>query len=477
MLSKADIGELRRALGAAHVTDDRADLALYAYDATQVEALPGCVAFPASLEQIAAVLRVACAGGIPVVPRGAGSGLSGGAVPASGGIVLSLARMNRILDLDRTNLTCRAEAGCVTGAIADEAAAAGLYYPPDPSSLRFCTIGGNVSHNAGGLHALKYGVTKSYLIGTTAVLSTGEVLRTGVRTMKGVVGYDVTKLLCGSEGTLAVIADVTLKLIPAPKHRAVAVAAYPTTRAAGEAVSAIIAAKILPAMLEFMDNTALRCVEEYLKVGFPVDAGAILLMEIDGHPEGVRAELDDAVAIMRRCGATGVTFADDPAGCERLWEARRAVAPSLGKVSPRRVSEDITVPRSEIPAALDRIAEIGRRRALRTAVFGHAGDGNLHVNFLVDGRDPEIAPRLHQAIEEVLALALELGGTLSGEHGVGLAKRRYLGMEIGPEGIRVLRAIKRSFDPKNILNPGKILPDVADGGQEPPSGLRGPADG
>ena len=479
MVGKAVIGGLKRAVGAEQFTDDPADLALYSFDATQTEFLPDCVVFPTTVERIAAVMRVAYAEGIPVVPRGAGSGLSGGAVPASGGIVMSLAKMNRVIEVDPANLTCRAEAGCVTGVLADAAAARGLYYPPDPSSLRFCTIGGNVAHNAGGLHALKYGVTKNYLIGTTSVLTTGEVLKTGVRTMKGVVGYDLTKLLCGSEGTLAVVAEVTLKLIPQPKHRAVAVAAFPSTKAAGEAVSAVIAARILPAMLEFMDNTALRCVDDYLKVGFPLDAGGLLLTEIDGHPGGVRAELDDAVAIMKQCGATSVTFADDPEGCERLWEARRAVAPSLGKVSPRRVSEDITVPRAAIPAALERIAAIGAKHALPSAVFGHAGDGNLHVNFLVDGRDPQIAPRLTAAIEDVLGLALELGGTISGEHGVGLAKRKYIGMEIGPEGMRVLRAIKQSFDPKNILNPGKILPDpaAADGNKELPSGRRDPADG
>jgi glycolate oxidase len=367
--------------------------------------------------------------------------------------------MNRIIEIDRANLICRAEAGTVTGVIASAAVAQGLYYPPDPSSLNFCTIGGNVAHNAGGLHALKYGVTKNYLLGLTAVLPSGEILKTGVKTMKGVVGYDLTKLICGSEGTLAVVTEVTLKLIPHPPHRAVAVAPFPTARAAGEAVSAVIAAKILPAMLEFMDNTSLRCVEDYLKVGFPADAGALLLLEIDGRPESVRAELDAAVEILKKHGAAGTTFADDPAGCEKLWEARRAVAPSLGKASPRRVSEDITVPRARIPDALERIAEIGRRHALPTAVFGHAGDGNLHVNLLADQRDPAVRPRMRAAIEDILGMALDLGGTLSGEHGVGLAKKDCLGWEIGADGMRILREIKKTFDPNNILNPGKILPE------------------
>jgi glycolate oxidase len=453
------ISALKHAVGDANVTADPADLALYAYDATMLEHLPDVVVFPSSTDQVASVLKIAQAEGIPVVPRGAGSGLSGGAVPAGGGIVLSMTRMNRILGIDAANLVCRTEAGVVTGAIADAAAALGLYYPPDPSSLRFCTIGGNIAHNAGGLHALKYGVTKNYLLGLTAVLPSGEVLKTGVQTMKGVVGYDLTRLICGSEGTLAVATEATLKLIPQPAHRAVAVAAYPTPGAAGEAVSAVIAAKILPAMLEFMDNMALRCVEEYLKVGFPADAGGLLLMEIDGHPDAVKAELAAAVDILKKYGATSVRFAEESAECEKLWDARRAVAPSLGKVSPRRISEDITIPRNAIPAVIDAIGAIGRKHALPTAVFGHAGDGNLHVNFLVDSRDEALKTRIKASIEEVLGLALEKGGTLSGEHGVGLTKKAYIGLEIGPDALRILREIKRTFDPNNILNPGKILPD------------------
>jgi glycolate oxidase len=458
MPGKKVLKELERIVGAANITADPADLSLYSYDATNNESLPDCVVFPDGAGQVSEILKIASAERVPVVPRGAGSGMSGGSIPVKGGIVLSLTRMNRILEISREDMVCRAEAGAVTGEIASAVAREGLYYPPDPSSLNFCTIGGNIAHNAGGLHAVKYGVTKNWLLGLIAVLPDGEVLKTGVRTMKGVVGYDLTRLICGSEGTLAVVTEVTLKLIPQPASRAVAVAAFPGAVEAGAAVSSIMSAKILPAMLEFMDNTAVRCVEGYIKAGLPVDAGGVLLVELDGHPEAVKAEMATAVAIMEKHGASGIRHSTDQTECERLWQARRSVAPSLGRVSPRRVSEDITVPRSAIPEALKGAAEIGRRHDITMAVFGHAGDGNLHVNMLIDQRDPVLKPRIEAAVKDVMALAIRLNGTISGEHGVGITKQRYIGMEIGPGGLAVLRKIKQSFDPNNILNPGKILP-------------------
>jgi len=456
--SRKHVSELEKIVGKGDVTVEQSDLSLYSYDATTMEHLPDCVVFPATTEEVSGVMKLASEWGIPVVPRGAGSGMSGGSIPIDGGIVMSLTSMKKIIQMDRENLICRVESGAVTGVIASAASAEGLYYPPDPSSLNFCTIGGNIAHNSGGLHALKYGVTKNWVIGLTSVLPNGEVLKTGVRTMKGVVGYDLTKLICGSEGTLAIVTEATLKLIPQPKCRAVAAALFPSSVKAGAAVSSIMAARIFPAMLELMDGTAIKCVEQHLHLGFPADAGGMLLVELDGHPEAVKSEVADVVKILESHGAYGIRHATDAAECERLWEARRSVAPSLGKVSPRRLSEDITVPRTEIPHAIELVMEIGKKHGLKMAVFGHAGDGNLHVNILEDQRDEKIRPAIYKAVEEILMTSVNLGGTISGEHGVGLTKKKYIGMEIGPEGLRVLRDIKKVFDPKNILNPSKILP-------------------
>ena len=464
MTMKSAIPALKKVLGGDAIITDRAGVDLYSFDSSMLEHPADCVVFPSSTEEVAAVLKIAEGEEVPVVPRGAGSGRTGGSVPIRGGIVLCLARMNRILEIDRGNLICRAEAGTVTGAIASAVAEQGLYYPPDPASLNFCTIGGNVAHNAGGLHALKYGVTKNWVIGMTAVLPGGEVLKTGVRTVKGVVGYDLTKLICGSEGTLAVVTEVTLRLIPKPANRAVLVAPFPTAVDAGEAVSEIIAARVLPAALEFMDGTVLKLVEDTMHLGFPREAGALLLVELDGHPEAVKAELATVEQVVNSRRAMGARTATTNADCERLWEARRTLSPLLGKLSPRRMSEDITVPRSRIPEALAGIEAIGRKYGIPVASFGHAGDGNLHVNLMADQADPSLQKVIEEAVEDTLRLALALGGTLSGEHGVALAKQKYIGMELGPLGMALQRNIKKLFDPKGILNPGKIFPPENEGG-------------
>ena len=437
-----------------HYSTEAEDLLAYGFDASGLSGSPAAVAWPETAEEVSRVMRRAGEIKAAVVPRGAGTGMSGGAVPVSGEktIVLSFERMDRILEVDDVNLTALVEPGVVNGRLQRELAGYGLFYPPDPASLEFCTIGGNVAENAGGPRALKYGVTRDYVLRLEAVLASGEIVTTGVQTHKGVVGYDLTRLLTGSEGTLAAITKILLKVLPLPEETVTLLAVFGDAGAAGEAVSRIIASKIIPRTLEIMDRQCMLAVEKRGPVGLPAGAEALLLIELDGHREAIKAEAARVIEICRMLAA-GVTMAEDEDARGALWRARRGISPALYQACPRKVSEDIVVPRGNIAQMLGELKALAAKSSVPIATFGHAGDGNLHVNFL-PGKNMDLTPILGELFEKVLAL----GGTLSGEHGVGLTKKPFIGMEIRPVELDLMRRIKAVFDPEGILNPGKIFP-------------------
>jgi len=349
----------------------------------------------------------------------------------------------------------------VTYHLQQEVEKIGLFYPPDPASLKASTLGGNVAECAGGPRAVKYGVTKDYVLGLEVVLPTGEIVTTGVQTVKGVVGYDLTKLLVGSEGTLGIITKIILRLLPLPKAKRTMLAIFPTIEAAATSVSQIISSRIIPTTLEFMDNATIRCVEDYLHMGLPVEAGALLIIEVDGVPEAIAQDVQEIQKICLANQALEMKVAKDDREADELWKARRSVSTAVVKINPAKINEDITVPRSRVPDILRQVGAIGKKHNLIIVNFGHAGDGNIHVNVLIDRRQPGEVERAHEAVKEIFEATLKLGGTLSGEHGIGITKAPYVSMELGDMGLEVMRRIKKAFDPNNILNPGKIFPSVA----------------
>jgi len=459
MVSKSIVKELQRVVGKANVLTSPEDLICYSYDGTFAEHQPDVVVQPKSTEEVSEVLKIAYRETIPVVPRGMASGLAAGSIPFSGGIALSLTRMNRILEIDEANMTATAEAGVITAHLQAEVEKLGLFYPPDPASVRQSTIGGNVACNAGGPRCLKYGITGDYVLGLTVVLADGRVMHTGGKAIKNVTGYNMTQLFVGSEGTLGVITEVLVKLLTKPQHVRTALAIFPLLDDASRTVNNILAAGIVPATLEMMDETAIGCIEEAMHLGLPLDKEAILIIEADGSDEAaVLREIEAIAHICRQSGASEVKVAKDEEERAELWRARRSISPSLARRAPNKLGEDISVPRSQIPEMVRRIKQISRKHDLPIVVFGHAGDGNLHPNILFDKRDEDQWARVQQAVADIFAVAVELGGTLSGEHGVGVLKRAYLESALGPVSIEVQRRIKQALDPKNILNPGKIFP-------------------
>ncbi len=445
-------------LGADRVLCQREDLIVYAHDGTAaLRQLPACVVLPHTSAEIAEIVQLAVEHNTPIVPRGSGTGLSGGSVPVPGAIVLCLAKMDRVLELDERNLTLLVEAGVTTQTVAERAEAAGLLYPPDPGSMKISTIGGNVAENAGGLRGLKYGITRDYVIGMEVALANGQIVWLGGKCVKDVAGYSLRDLFIGSEGTLGIITKVLLKLVPKPPAKKTLLATFPRMDAAAETVSAIVAAKIIPCTLEFLDNTTIRCVEEFAHIGLPLDAEAILLMETDGHPAVVEDEARAMETIAREHGATSVQVARTAAEAERLATARRAAFSALARVSPTTILEDATVPRSELATMVNFIQEAARRYHLRVGLFGHMGDGNLHPTFLTDERNADEMRRVEEAMREIFEFAVARGGTITGEHGVGLAKKRFLPKAVGDGSVALMRQIKRTLDPHNILNPGKVF--------------------
>ncbi|MBV9463184.1 MAG: FAD-binding protein [Verrucomicrobiae bacterium] len=450
--------DLRRAAPGADLLDSPEDLLAYSFDGTPaLRQKPLAVILPAETAHIPDILRAAVKHDVPVVTRGSGTGLSGGSVPAPGSLVLGTARLNRILELDAKNLTLRAEPGVTTLQIAEAAEAAGLFYPPDPGSMKISTIGGNVAENSGGLRGLKYGVTRDYVMGLKVALADGSVLETGNKCVKDVAGFSIKDLFVGSEGTLGVILEILLRLLPKPAAKRTMLASFPSMAAAAATVSEIIEQRIIPCTLEFLDKTTLRCVEDYAKVGLPLEAESILLMETDGHPAVVEAEAERMAELARKNGAIRLDLAKDDAEAARLSSARRSAFVALARLAPTTILEDVTVPRSRLVEMVEFIQDVARRRELKVGTFGHMGDGNLHPTFLANEKNPEEMKRVEEAFDEIFRKAIELGGTITGEHGVGLAKKAYLPLAIAPPALEFMRKIKRALDPEGVLNPGKIF--------------------
>jgi glycolate oxidase len=434
------------------------DLLCYGFDASGLEASPSAIVWPENTEDIVKVMKYAFDSGTPVVPRGAGTGMTGGVVPLTGAMILSFEKMNRILEVDPENLCVICEPGLINGRLQRDLERRDLFYPPDPASMNFCTIGGNVAENAGGPRAIKYGVTRDYVMEIEAVLPDGKILTTGVKTSKGVTGYDLTRLLVGSEGTLSVFSKIRLKILPMPEEVITLLVLFNDLGSSGQAVSKIITSKIIPRTLEFMDREAISAVEKFKPVGLPQEVEAILLIELDGYPSTITKDAEKVAEICEHLGAE-VNMAEGEEAREKLWEARRAVSPALYHISPTKINEDIVVPRNRIPDMLKRLRKLSEEKGVKIVNFGHAGDGNIHVNIMVDRRNKEEYKKGLELVEQVFKETLELGGTISGEHGIGLTKAPYLGMEISETELSIMKSIKRVFDPKNILNPGKIFPE------------------
>lgn len=449
--------DLESVLPEGSVSTSGEDLVCYGTDATRIEATPDAVVRPPDIASIAGIVRVAAAHEIPLVPRGAGTGLSGGCVPVNGGVVVSTEKLNAIKDIDTVNLFAVVEPGVVTAKLHEAVEREGLFYPPDPASYRACTLGGNIAENAGGLRGLKYGVTRDYVMALKVVLPSGAEVSLGSRTLKSVTGYDLARLMVGSEGTLGFITEATLKLIPRPETRAALLAAFPTLEAASEAVVAIIRSGVVPSTLEIMDDVTIRAVEEHSPSGGVPDCGALLLVESDGSESEVGRQAARLEDVLAATGPTELKRASEPAEQERLWKARRSALTALARVSPSVVLEDATVPRSNIPAMVRAISGIADKYGLTIGTFGHAGDGNLHPTIITDLRDADNRKRVHGAVGEIFRAALSLGGTLSGEHGIGVAKAGFMEDEVGKAGLAAMRAVKDALDPKGIMNPGKIF--------------------
>ena len=449
---------MQRLIGPGNVLTETEDLIPYSFDGTAaLRQMPGCVTFAASTEQVCSVLKLAQETGTAIVTRGSGTGLSGGSLPSPDCVVLCLVKMDRLLELDRANLTLLAEAGITTAAVAEAAAAAGLFYPPDPGSLKISTLGGNVAENSGGLRGLKYGVTRNYVLGLEVVLPDGELLWTGNKCVKDVAGYSLRDLFVGSEGTLGVITKVLLRLIPKPPAKSTLIATFARMDQAAQTVSDIIAARIIPCTLEFLDRTTIRCVEDFAHVGLPLDCEALLLMETDGHAAAVADETARMAELARANAATQVRVAKDEAEAENLASARRSAFSALARVAPTTILEDATVPRSELANMIRFIATVAAKYCLRIGTFGHMGDGNLHPTFLTNERDADEMRRVEEAFHEIFDEAIRLGGTITGEHGVGVSKKTFLPKFAGSAQMRVMRELRRALDPKGILNPGKVF--------------------
>ncbi len=454
------VKELTAVVGPEHILTGEEDRWCYAYDATDLTYLPDLVVFPGSAEEIAAIVKLANRHHFPVVPRGAGTGRAGGSVPSQGGVVLVTTRMNRILEINPEDMVAVVEPGVVTGVLQRAVAEHGLYYPPDPGSADYCTIGGNVASGAGGAVAVQYGVTRDYVLGLTVVLPTGDIIEAGTRTIKSVVGYDLTRLILGSEGTLGIITRILLRLVPQPASRRSLVAGFTTLEAALTTVGQVLRSGLTPTAIEFMDRATLACVREMLPFSLPPEVAALLLFMIDGHARDVAARVKHLAQLCKKVGAKMVLQAKDEAEAEMLWAARRAISPATFKVRPHKISEDVAVPLGAIPLLVAGVEDIARQRDLPIICFGHAGDGNIHVNIMFDQSLPREREEAHAATEDLFALVGRLRGTLSGEHGVGLTKAPYLSLELSEAAMALQKRLKQAFDPGNIMNPGKIFPSA-----------------
>ncbi|KAB2335197.1 glycolate oxidase subunit GlcD [Bacillus mesophilum] len=449
---------LIKIVGIENFEDSKTEKLVYSYDATpNFQAMPDAVVKPRNTGEVSEIMKICNEYAIPIVPRGSGTNLCAGTCPKEGGLVLLFTHMREILEIDEDNLTMTVQPGVITQDLIQKAEEKGFFYPPDPSSMKISTIGGNINENSGGLRGLKYGVTRDYVLGLEAVLANGDIIRTGGKLAKDVAGYDLTRLLVGSEGTLAIITEATLKLIPMPETKKTILALYHDMEAAARSVSKIISAKIIPATLEFLDRPTLKVVEDFAQIGLPTDVEAVLLIEQDGPKEVVERDILNIAKICEDEMAISVQVAQTEAEAEALRTARRAALSALARLSPTTILEDATVPRSEIANMVKAINEIALKHDVTICTFGHAGDGNLHPTCTTDARNKDEMERVEKAFEDIFIKAIELGGTITGEHGVGIMKAPYLELKLKSEGIAAMQAIKSGLDPNNILNPGKMF--------------------
>ena len=461
MISDNIKNSIRAIVGAEHALDSELDRFGYSYDSSFVPlvpaSLPDLVVRPRTTDEVSKVMAIAHENGIPVTPRGAASGRTGGTVPLQGGISLSLDRMTDIVELDEDNMMVTAEAGVRTIDLHDFCAAKGLFFPPDPASWKMSTVGGNVAENAGGMRAVKYGVTKDYVMGLEVVMADGTVLTTGGKAVKNVTGYDLTSIFVGSEGTLGVVTKALFKLLPLPKLRGTIQIMFASLADGCQTVSKMLQAGIVPSAAEIMDKTSLNAVARRRNLDLAPTVESCLIIETDGDTQAALDEQARQIeAVARSCGALEFHVAQSKAESDELWSIRRTMSSAVSALAPNRIGEDISVPRSQFPEVVRRINEISARHNLTIAVFGHAGDGNLHPSVLCDLNNPEEAERAHRAVDDIFAAALAVGGTLSGEHGIGITKKPYIVDAMGQAGIKAMTAVKQAFDPKGILNPGKI---------------------
>ncbi|MCY8005335.1 glycolate oxidase subunit GlcD [Bacillus haynesii] len=458
MISSQVKSQLIEIVGSANYDDSNAGRLVYSYDATpQFQSMPDAVIAPRSKEEVSQIVKICNTHRIPIVPRGSGTNLCAGTCPTEGGIVLLFKHMNQILEIDEENLTITVQPGVITLDLIHAAEEKGLFYPPDPSSMKISTIGGNINENSGGLRGLKYGVTRDYVMALEIVLANGDIIRTGGKLAKDVAGYDLTRLFVGSEGTLGIITEATLKLIPAPETKKTVLALFQDIDSAAQTVSNIIAHKIIPATLEFLDQPTIQVIEDFAKIGLPVHAKAVLLIEQDGTEETVRRDIAVIEEICKKGNAVSVQTAQTESEAENLREARRTALSALGRLKPTTILEDATVPRSEIAEMVKAINTIAEKHQISICTFGHAGDGNLHPTCTTDVRNSEEMKRVEQAFEDIFKKAVELGGTITGEHGVGEMKAPYLELKLGKAGIAAMKAVKQALDPNSIMNPGKIF--------------------
>jgi len=438
------------------VSRDIEDLICYSFDSSIAqEKLPLAVAWPKNTDEIIKIVKYASDNSFSITPRGGGTGMAGASLPSDNCIVISLENMRKMLDVNTKNMTVVVEPGIINGRLQKELEYLGYFYPPDPASMNICTIGGNVATNAGGPRAIKYGVTRDYIIGIEAVLPNGAVINTGGKTYKKAVGYDLKNILIGSEGTLAIITKIRLKMLPLPEDVMTLLIAFNNLESSGDAVTKIISSKVIPRTIELMDRFSIEAVENYKPTGLPADAEAILLIELDGYPLTVKKEAERVVDICQSLGGEAVIAEDDMAR-ERLWEARRSISPALYHIKPTKINEDIVVPRDKVAPAIIELKRLSEVTGIKIISFGHAGDGNIHVNIMVDINDKEEYLKGMEVAKKVFETALRLGGSISGEHGIGILKAPYLGMEIKEKELELMKGIKKLFDPVGMMNPGKI---------------------
>jgi glycolate oxidase len=451
------IHEIGRRIGAHKIRTAPEMLTCYAFDATNMRALPLAVAFPDSTDDVRRIVSACFRAGVPVIPRGAGTGFAGGTVPLSGGVVISTEKLNRILNIDRYELTAFVQAGVVNAALQREAARYGLMFPPDPSSLEVATLGGNVAQDAGGPRAFKYGVTRDYVLGVEFVTWEGRVVEFD-ETHRVRRGWDpITTLMVSSEGTLGIMTKIRVRLIARPEHFRTVLAFFDTTVGAAAVVSSVLEGGVIPAAIELIDAVTMDCISKFVDVGIPAGAGCSLLIETDGREAEARESMSAVEKVLRRAGSIGFTLAESEDEREDLWRMRRSISPSLARIAPHRINEDVCVPRSKLPLLADAVGKLARKYRLQVPTFGHAGDGNLHVNVMLNRSDKDETKRAEALVTELFAATMDLGGTISGEHGIGVTKLQFLPDQLGPDGLTLQAGIKQAFDPRSLINPGKAV--------------------